>query len=207
MDRYMWVSVHGAPSDSKIPLYALTCSRCSSFVQRLLAPRILSDGTREFVAPIADGHMPLISLKDIGWWARFVFDHRTGMSGKELEIAGDWISWPELVQTFTRVTGMDTRFVRVSIDEWLNMDGNSDLVRSAFLRVTIMQADLSQSVGIADVHNAEQQDARTKRQTLSTWWRLWRDDICTRDMDFIRKIHADGYTLEVWLRAGGAYLF
>lgn len=35
---------------------------------------------------------------------------------------------------------------------------------------------------------------------FSGFWKLWRDDIITRDMDWIRSINPKGHSLESWMR-------
>ena len=49
-------------------------------------PQILNDGTRVFSAPLGKGHVPIVSVTDIGYFARYIFDHRTETSGKELRV-------------------------------------------------------------------------------------------------------------------------
>jgi hypothetical protein len=49
-------------------------------------PQIQADGTRVFIAPLGKGHIPIVSLDDIGYFARYIFDHRTETSGKDLEV-------------------------------------------------------------------------------------------------------------------------
>jgi hypothetical protein len=49
-------------------------------------PQIQDDGTRLFVVPLGEGHVPIVSVDDIGYFARYIFDHRTETSGKDLEV-------------------------------------------------------------------------------------------------------------------------
>ncbi len=49
-------------------------------------PQILDDGTRVFSAPLGKGHVPIVSVVDIGYFVRYIFDHRTETSGKELRV-------------------------------------------------------------------------------------------------------------------------
>jgi hypothetical protein len=41
----------------------------------------------------------------------------------------------------------------------------------------------------------------TWRQNFSGWWSQWRDDVITRDMDWIRRVHPGTMTVEKWMRA------
>jgi len=139
------------------------------------------DGTVVFPAPICDGHMAMVALSDLGWWARYTFDHRDETSGKHLKIASDMVNWDYLVSTFTKVTKQPAIFKRQELDDWwLNFDGADAPIAS----------DLW---GVAG--------ATTVRQNFSAWWRQWRDNIIQRDMEWIRKVHPDGHTLESWMRA------
>jgi NmrA-like family len=145
------------------------------------------DGTFVFAAPIRDGHMVVVALSDIGWWARYTFDHRKETSGEHLKVASDMVSWDYLVSTFTKVTGQPAIFKRQELDEWwLN-----------FYSVDIpLASDLRRGLGGEQVA-----EVTTVRQNFSAWWRQWRDDIIQRDMEWIRKVHPNGHTLESWMRA------
>ena len=50
-----------------------------------------ADGTYVFSTPIGQGHVPMIALSDLGFFARYSFDHRAEVSGKDLEVASDWV--------------------------------------------------------------------------------------------------------------------
>jgi hypothetical protein len=52
----------------------------------LFVPQIQDDGTRVFAAPLGKGHAPIVSVDDIGYFARYIFDHRTETSGKDLKV-------------------------------------------------------------------------------------------------------------------------
>lgn len=81
------------------------------------------DGTHIFASPIGDGHVAMISLRDLGFFARYSFDHRREVSGRDLEVASQMVGWdgPDgVVETFKRVTGEKAVFVRQTVDEWMN---------------------------------------------------------------------------------------
>ena len=77
------------------------------------------DGTFVFAAPLGDGHVPMVALADIGFFARYTFDNRELTSGKDLEIASEVIGWEDLVKTFTKVTGEKAVYKRMELDQWL----------------------------------------------------------------------------------------
>lgn len=88
------------------------------------------DGTFVFASPIGDGHVPMIALSDLGFFARYSFDHREEVSEKDLEVASQMVSWdgPDgLVETFKRVTGQKAVFKRQTIEEWMENLLNTDM--------------------------------------------------------------------------------
>lgn len=131
-----------------------------------------------FAAPIGDGHAPLVALKDIAFWVRHVFDHPDTTTGKDLEIASDVFTWDELVATFTKVTGKKAVYKRLTLDEFFDCMHNPDLT--------------------AATHAAR--PAGSWRKTIGGLWALLRDDVLTRDMDWIRSVHPNSLTLEEWMR-------
>ncbi|KDQ59067.1 hypothetical protein JAAARDRAFT_154298 [Jaapia argillacea MUCL 33604] len=140
-----------------------------------------ADCTFVFATPVQDGHVPMIALADLGWWARYTFDHREETSAKDLEIATEMVSWPQLASTFTSVTNQKAVVVNQSLDDWF---GN------------LLGVD-------RPVANEMGEGTTTFRQNFSSWWRMWRDDVVKRDMEWIRKVHPNGYTLERWMRETG----
>jgi hypothetical protein len=77
------------------------------------------DGTHVFATPIESGHVPMIALTDLGWWARYTFDHRSETTARDLEVASDWVNWEYLRETFEQVTGKKAAVVYQSLDEWM----------------------------------------------------------------------------------------
>lgn len=93
--------------------------------------RVRDDGTYVFASPIGDGRMPMISLHDIGYFARYSFDHREEVSGKDLRVASQLVGWdgPDgLVETFKRVTGKNAVYKRQTIEEWMNNFYGTDML-------------------------------------------------------------------------------
>lgn len=87
------------------------------------------DGTFVFASPVGDGHVAMISLRDLGFFARYSFDNRALVSGRDLEVASQMVAWdgPDgVVETFKRVTGLKAVYVRQTIEEWMGNLVNSD---------------------------------------------------------------------------------
>jgi len=145
------------------------------------------DGTYVFAAPLNDGHVPMIALSDLGYYARYIFDHREEMSAVDLEVASDMVSWDYLVKTFTKVTGKKGEYVRQTLDEFFEL-------RSAVADKAVAH----------DLRKAEEQAAERKnitfRENFSGFWSSFRDDIIKRDMDYLTRIHPNRLDLEKWMR-------
>ncbi|KAF7298384.1 NmrA domain-containing protein [Mycena kentingensis (nom. inval.)] len=144
---------------------------------------IRADGTVVFASPVGKGTVPMIALKDIGWWARYTFDHRAETSGQELKVTSELVSWDHLVATFTKVTGIPAVYVPQTLDEWwANFD---DGINNP----------------IAGDHTPGD-GSTTVKENFSAFWRVLRDDVMarTKDVEWVRSVHPGTYTLERWMR-------
>ncbi|KAI0317730.1 NAD-P-binding protein [Amylostereum chailletii] len=140
-----------------------------------------ADGTHVFVLPIDKGHVLMISLADIGFFARYIFDHPAETSGQNLEVASDMVDGEYLVRTFTKVTGKPAVFEPQTTDEWFT---------------NLVDADIP----IASGEKAKGDGSTTWRKNFTGWWAAWKEDVVTRDMEWVRKVHPEGHTLESWMR-------
>ncbi|KAJ3842043.1 hypothetical protein EV361DRAFT_446904 [Lentinula raphanica] len=131
--------------------------------------------------PTRDGHIPLISLKDIGWWARYTFDHRSETSGQELKIATDMMTAEEIVKTFTEVTGIPAVHRRVPIDDYLAR------YPDRFSKPMVSGEPHGFTIG----------------DTYRGVYTLMGDDIVTRDMEWIRRTYPTGHTLRSFIQEQG----
>src|ERR1700761_8770912 len=110
------------------------------------------DGTFVFAAPIGSGHVPMIVLSDLGYYARYIFDHRSEYSAKDLEVASEFVGWSHLVETFTKVTGKPAIFLPQTLDEWFALRPGAD-----------------NPVAVDAQHGANGA-VTTWRQNFSGWW-------------------------------------
>ena len=140
-----------------------------------------ADGTYVFATPVGKGHVPMIALKDIGHFARYTFDHRAEVSGKELNVTSDLVGWDYLVETFQKVTGKKAVVLHQTNDEWFSNFKNPDIPLANERR------------GVSD-------GSTSWRQNFTGWWAMWQDDLLPRDMEWIRTIHPKVTTLEQWMR-------
>lgn len=121
------------------------------------------------------GRYPLIALDDIGWWARYIFDHPNETAGKDVAIASEVISVPEIVETFTRVTGIPAEHKELTMDEFFSLWTGELPIAS-------------------DVP-----DGMTWEENFRATFALWRDGVAQRDMEWISSIHPPT-TFEKWIR-------
>jgi len=166
--------------DPKSTLYTiLTGSPYMDMMNVLFAPlNVRKDGTVVFAAPVGNGRSPFLAIKDGGFWARKIIDNPETMTGKNIEIASDVVSWPTIVETFTRVTGKPAVYKSLTTDEWFDLFENTEL-----------------SAAVAPAR-----PSGTWRQSFGTWFALMRDEIIQRDMDWIKSVHPNTTSLEQWMR-------
>lgn len=139
-----------------------------------------ADGTWVFAAPVGNGRVPMIALPDLGFFARYTFDHRSTTSGEELLIASEMVSMADLVGTFRKVTGEKAVIVDRSIDDWFDL-------------FTGVDNPLANERPVGD-------PSISWKNNFKGWWALWRDDMVKRDIDWIRRVNPKGFTLESWMR-------
>lgn len=148
------------------------------------------DGTFVFATPIGQGHVPMIALSDLGYFARYTFDHRVETSGQELEIASDVISWEYLVKTFQEVTKQKAIVVYQSLEEWFaNFEGVENPVANEQI-----------NSGSGRLRRRSESGTMTWKENFSGWWALWRDDVVKRDLKWVRRINPRGHTLGSWMK-------
>ncbi|KAJ7215323.1 hypothetical protein B0H12DRAFT_356024 [Mycena haematopus] len=79
------------------------------------AINVRADGTGVFASQMEDSRMSMMmTLKDVGFWTRWIFDHRAETSGQDLNVASDMLDWDTLVATITRVTGFPAVHLRLA---------------------------------------------------------------------------------------------
>ncbi len=69
-----------------------------------------------FGIPLGEGRYPLIGLDDIAWFAAHTFDHWHTGESRDLAIAADSLTGPEIAAAFERVTGTPAAYVPVPLD-------------------------------------------------------------------------------------------
>ncbi|KAF5392846.1 hypothetical protein D9757_000950 [Collybiopsis confluens] len=139
------------------------------------------NGKVVWATPVGDGHIPAVSIEDIAWWTCYALDHRFESSGQDFQIVTEYMTIDQLVETFTRVTGIPAVRKRVSMDEYLD-------VYKDYLKNPIVKEE------------KEDRARPTIRETAAGLYSIWGDDLCVRDTDWVRRIHPTGYTLESFIK-------
>ncbi|KZT67944.1 NAD(P)-binding protein [Daedalea quercina L-15889] len=140
------------------------------------------DGTVVFVTPVGKGHVQMIALEDLGFFARYAFDNRRTTSAQELKIATDRVDWEYLRVTFEKVTGQRAEVIYQSFDDWCKNLKNTDRP-------------------IANERGPIDDGSTTWRENFRAFWAMWRDDLIPRDYEWLRRVNPKGFTLESWMRA------
>ena len=143
-------------------------------------PQILPDGTRVFAAPLGKGHVPIITLPDLGYFARYIFDNPAETAGKNIEVASDYLAWSDLAAAFTRATGLPAHYQPVTFEQWLARHPLKDKP---------VAVDDRSGTGVSFADN------------FRAWWKLFEDDVCKRDMQLCRRLHPKLQDIETWMRA------
>ncbi len=137
----VYSSIRGAPQHTGIPhveskarieehIRALglpaTILRPVSFMDNFasLSRPALNDG--ELVIGLAlrpQTRLPLVATRDIGVFAAIAFEHPGSYLGRELELAGDCLTGPQIAEVFGQVSGLPARFRQVPIEQLRAFDG------------------------------------------------------------------------------------
>ncbi|GAA2069478.1 NmrA/HSCARG family protein [Streptomyces albiaxialis] len=77
-----------------------------------------AQGERLMALPVKpDKPMQMIAGDDIGFFAAAAFDDPQGYIGRQIELAGDEVTFPAVAEIYERVTGVPTRFEALPIEE------------------------------------------------------------------------------------------
>ncbi|KAJ7507173.1 NAD-P-binding protein [Mycena galericulata] len=181
--------IKGMPSTVSDTGFSWTIMTTAVYMEMLEVPfvgpfNVRADGTRVFASQMEDGKMAMITLKDIGFWTRWIFDHRAETSGQVLSVASDMLDWDTLVATFTRVTGYPAVHLRLAPEEWWSYFVDAD--------VTPLASTATRGDG-----------SKTVKENFTQWWALFRDGFVEKDMKWIKSIHPGTQSTEMWMRETG----
>ncbi|KAH7308304.1 hypothetical protein BKA65DRAFT_469731 [Rhexocercosporidium sp. MPI-PUGE-AT-0058] len=145
----------------------------------LFAPRISADGIRTFAYRLGNGHLPLMTLRDVGAFALAIFSSPAQYSGRTLNVASHFATGADIAETFTRVMGLKGVYEDISFEEWI--------------------AGIEYAGGPVASTDPE---GITVGENFEMWWPGFRDSVLlpTRDLEALRVIHPGLQSLEEWMR-------
>ena len=120
----------------------------------------------------------MIALEDIGFFARYNFDHRIESSKKNYHVASDLVDWEYLVSTFRKVTGQKAEVIYKTFDDWASYFTNTD-------RPVAVERREGDGYG-----------SLTWAENFGRWWDMYRADVIKKDMDLVKRINPNVITLE-----------
>ncbi|KAF8191659.1 NAD-P-binding protein [Mycena galopus ATCC 62051] len=181
--------IKGMPSSVSDTGLSWSVMNTGVYMEMLEAPyvgpfNVRADGTRVFASQMEDGKMSMMTLKDVGFWTRWIFDHRAETSGQDLNVASDMLDWDTLVATFTRVTGFPAVHLRLAPEDWWSYFIGAE--------TTPMASTATRGDG-----------STTVKENYTRWWAVYRDNMIERDMDWIKSIHPGTQSTEMWMRETG----
>lgn len=130
----VYSSVGGAERASGIPHFESKWNierhlRTLAVRVTVLRPTMFCDVFHEMGPRLTDGGLVLgmwlrpevpvqtIATRDIGVFAADAFDDPEGWGGREVEIAGDELTGPQMAEAFARVSGIPTRYAHLPIEK------------------------------------------------------------------------------------------
>lgn len=124
-----------------------------------------------FTAPLGTAKCPLIYLEDYGAYARWIFDTPARSNGLNLHVATEDISWNDVANSFTELTGKKSTYRNVTLDEYFKLG-------------TVPNPDAKMG------HSADPNDPTllTYRESFTGFWNLWKNELSKRDYDLLDEI-------------------
>ena len=107
------------------------------FMENLSSPWFLpgiQEGTLAIGLP-ADTKLQMIAVQDIGKYEAQAFLRHAELNGREIDIAGDELTMPEVAQILSRVMGREVKFVQLPIEEVRKFSDDFATMLEWFVRV------------------------------------------------------------------------
>jgi len=157
----------------------------------MFLPQQRADGTFVFPHPIGDGAVPMISLDDLGRYARWIFDNPERADGMDLEIATQHVTWNNLIESFMKVNP-DKKAIRV------------DIPLEEYFKTTGRKKDDPLTSFVPNAEGSSDSTTQTFWKNFEAWWSMFRDNILTRDYKLLDEILPNRIrTVEEWMRLKG----
>lgn len=159
VEHFVYSSVGGADRDTGIPHFdskweieehlrdtglQYTILRPVFFMQNWEQPSLRNgvlDG--QIVQPLSpDTPLQQIAVEDIGAFGAMAFGNPARWKGREVEIAGDELTMPEVADLFSRVTGLEVEYLRVPFDDFEEAAGEEYAVMYRWFEEEGYEADI-----------------------------------------------------------------
>lgn len=101
---------------TRVPTISLVTSFYFENFTTFFPPKLEGDELVFSVPQQAETMVPMYSVADTGGWVVEAFKHPELYINKDIDARGQYISYPELVETFSRVTGQKARFNQLDLD-------------------------------------------------------------------------------------------
>lgn len=136
----------------------------------------VEEGVVTWRMPLGDGAVPHVALDDCEAYVRWIFDHPQEADAFDLQVAIAHISYQELAEAFSKVTGHPACYVDISLDEYWKRTG-------------------WHGAGAAQGYNAPPDDPATMtyQRTFTGFWNNWKysgqnTGVVQRDYELLDRI-------------------
>ncbi|KAJ5120050.1 hypothetical protein N7448_010719 [Penicillium atrosanguineum] len=162
------------------------------FLLNQFVPKEDSAGEFVFRIPIGpSGSMPLVSLSDLAWFARYMFENPSEFKAELLSVGIEHATGQRIAGAFSAVTGKKARYEPLPVEE--------------------LKSQLSQTtkIGLAGSPGYDDPTLKTVQEMFLPWWGIWTEShgnigLWTRDYGRLDRIKPGRLrTVEQWMSSVG----
>jgi uncharacterized protein YbjT (DUF2867 family) len=158
VEHYVYSSVGSAHRETGIPHFDSKWEveehvRASGVPYTVLRPVFFMQNWEMMREPILGGTLPqpldpdkpfqMVDADDIGAFAAMAFENPEGWIGREVDLAGDELTMPEIADTFSRVIGRQVDYVQVPWDQFEEQMGEEYTVMYRWFNEHGYEADIA----------------------------------------------------------------
>ncbi|KAF9062382.1 hypothetical protein BDP27DRAFT_1428011 [Rhodocollybia butyracea] len=167
-----------------------TCPYVDMLVDGIFVPKEQLDGSFAWINPAKKGKLPLIAVEDIGHYSLWLFDNVSESAGMDLQVVTDYVSFEDIANTFTAVTGKNGVHKSVPFEEYF---ASAEPYPDAPMNWHAGQ-DVSQD-----------ESSMSWRENFTAFWHYYHDGVNgVVDLDLLTRIHPNRIkSLEEWMRKVG----
>ena len=158
VEHYVYTSVGSAHRDTGIPHFDSKHEveehvRASGVPYTVLRPVFFMQNWEYMREPILGGTLPqpldpdkpfqMVAVEDIGVFAAMAFENPEGWIGREVDLAGDELTMPEIADTFSRVIGRQVDYFQTPWDQFEEQMGEEYTVMYRWFDEHGYEADIA----------------------------------------------------------------